>query len=130
MSREFQVISTCIQISVVIEGMAKELRPGIEVDDTGFKRYFCQGCREPHPGLFQVTDRVWQEAGFEIKWGGLICIACFAVKLGRPMALADFTDHSMNAPLVFGYKMGKRMVERLAETKIDQSLVKRVEAGD
>lgn len=65
----------------------------------------CSLCGNPDDA-FMLEDSVWAEAGMEKD--ELACLPCVSVQLGRELELSDFTVSLINAPLVYGYKLGQQ----------------------
>ena len=73
-------------------------------------RFRCSDCGSGMTAArgFMVCDEVWKAAGMDYK--GFLHLPCLEKRLGRPLALADFTDVPINDNIRFAYKMGKSHV--------------------
>ena len=78
---------------------AQRLRPPIK----------CIDCQRDNPGFFWVKEMVWRLAGFRDYKDGIICLSCFAKRLGRPLTPNDFDDSGpcSNDAVLYMYAAGQ-----------------------
>ena len=84
---------------------ATEIRPGV-FKLRGSPRKFdfleCQDCRRPNPMGFVVHDALWTAAGLTT---GVICPACFEVRIGRGLRITDFKVCPANEQIFYGFQL-------------------------
>lgn len=62
----------------------------------------CGDCDAAH-GMYMLRDAVWLAINSKKK--GVLCIACAARRLGRPLTCHDFTDVPCNDVIFYAYAM-------------------------
>ena len=82
----------------------------------------CGDCGGFNP-CYMVTREVWEASRLPQK-GALCCFKCLEARIGRPLALSDFTDAPINDPVRFGYALAARQPDAAcvpAEATVDSA---------
>lgn len=88
---------------------------GDTMDPVDLARFDCLDCPDNTHLIreyYMVHDAVWANSGVE-PHGGMLCIGCLEMRIGRVLTPADFTLAPINSPFLLWNPRSERLYDRL-----------------